>query len=156
MCPQEIFEGRNFQIKIIFFPSVCDFELMIFRILAKNVASVTKAAFYLSRLTFWKKNFFGEKEFNTFGFSGKKSQNFGLRVSRKKSWGNKFCIKKVIQTFFWIWERKIQTLTRKFSAELSEQHSTYPEVEIQEKNFWKYKVLRRSRTPSRCSRTFSE
>ena len=61
MCPQEIFEGKNFQIKIIFSPSVCDFELMIFRILAKNVASVTKAAFYLSRLTFCQKMFWRKR-----------------------------------------------------------------------------------------------
>ena len=61
MCPEEIFEGKNFQIKTLFSPSVCDFELMIFRILAENVASVTKAAFYLSRLTFCQKMFWRKR-----------------------------------------------------------------------------------------------
>ena len=67
---------------------------MIFRILAKNVANITKAAFYLSRLTFCQKNVFGEKEINTCGFSGNKSQNFGGKVSRRNFWGNKICKKK--------------------------------------------------------------
>ena len=107
---------------------------MIFRILAINVANITKASSHFSRLTFCQKNVFGENEFNTFGFSGQKSQNFRSKVSKRKFWQHKFCIKKVIPIIYWLWERTFQTFTQKFPAEVSEQHSTYPEDECQERN----------------------
>ena len=108
---------------------------MIFRILAKNVANITEASFHLSRLKFCREKCFGEKEFNTFGLSGENSQNFGSRESKRNFWGNNFCIKKVIRIIFWLWERTFQTFTQKFPAEVSEQHSTYPEDECQERKF---------------------
>ena len=77
--------------------------------------------------------------------------------SERTSWGNKKGRKKVIQTFFGLCERKIQTLTRKISAELSEQHCTYPEVEFQARNcFWKYRILQFSPTSRRVFRTVSD
>ena len=76
------------------------------------------------------KKCFGEKEFNTFGFSGKKSQNFTEKMSRRNFWGNKFCIKEVFQIIFWNWERKFQTFPQKFPAELSARHFTWPEDEF--------------------------
>ena len=85
---------------------------MIFRILTKNVPNVSKAAFYLSGPTICHKKCFGGKQINTFGFSGKKSQNFNGQVSRRNFWGNKLCIKEVIQIIFWIWERKFQTFSK--------------------------------------------
>ena len=48
-------------------------------------------------------------------------------VSRRKLWGNKTCIKELIQVIFWLWERKFQTFRQNLPAEPSEQHSTYPE-----------------------------
>ena len=66
---------------------------MIFRIPAKNVANITKDSFHFSRLTFCRKNVFGENEFNTCGFSGKKPQNFVGKMCTRNFWGNKFCKK---------------------------------------------------------------
>ena len=76
------------------------------------------------------KHCFGEQKLTTFGFSGKKSQNFGGNVSRRNFWGNTFCIKKVIEIIFWLWQRKFQTFPQKFPEELSERHSTYTEDEL--------------------------
>ena len=45
------------------------------------------------------KKSFGEKEFNTFGLSGKIYQNFGSRESKRYFWGNKFCIKSFFESF---------------------------------------------------------
>ena len=126
----EIFKGEKLPHQKKFLPSVSDFELLIFRILAKKVANITKAAFYLSRLRFCQKNV-SEKKKSTFSdFQGK---NFGGRLSKKNFWGNKFCMKKVIRIIYWLCERKFQTFPKKFTAELSKQHSTYPDDEIQEK-----------------------
>ena len=56
-------------------------------------------------------------------------------VSRRKFWGNKTCMKELIQVIFWHWERKFQAFNQNLPAELSEQHSTYPEDDFQE-NFY--------------------
>ena len=125
----EIFKRDKISHQKRFFSSVSDFELTIFRILTKNVAIITKAAFYMSRLTFCQKKGFGEIKFNVCGFSGKKSQNFGGKVSRRISEGTNFA-KKVIRNIQWLWERKFRTFPQKFPAELSERHSTYPKDEF--------------------------
>ena len=65
------------------------------------------------------KKCFREKEFNTWGFSGKKSQNFGGKVSWRNFWGNKFC-KKCNSNIYWFWERKFQTFLK--SSQQSCQH----------------------------------
>ena len=52
---------------------------MIFRILAKNVAHITKAAFYLSRVTFCQKNVLEKKNSTLADFQGK-----NLRISAGK------------------------------------------------------------------------
>ena len=52
---------------------------MIFKILAENVAKNTKAAFYLSRITFWQKKFLEKKNSTLAVFRGK-----NLRISARK------------------------------------------------------------------------
>ena len=75
----EIFEGEKLPHQKKFFPSVSDFELLILRILAKNVANITKAAFYLSRLTFCQKKVMQKKNSTLVDFQGK-----NLRFSAEK------------------------------------------------------------------------
>ena len=138
MCLEESFAGKNSEIKIIFLKSFREFELMIFRILAKNVANITKAAFYLSRLTFCQKNVLEKKNSTLAVFQGKTLISSVWKSLAEISEGTYFA-KKVIRIIYWIWERKFQTSLTKFPAELSKQHSTDPEDEFQERNcFWKY------------------
>ena len=142
MCPEELFEGKKFSKKNHFSPPVCNFELITFRILAKNVASVTNAAFYLSRVTFCQKNVLEEKNSTISHFQGINLRfSVGIVgmivkpsfwVSRRQFLGNNTCIKEFSQTIFWLWERKFQTFTQNLLAELSEQHFTFPEDEVQE------------------------
>ena len=62
------------------------------------------------------KHCFGEQKFNTFGFSGKKSQNFGGKVSRRNFWGNKFCIKKGNWIHFLNLEEKVSNSSTKLPS----------------------------------------
>ena len=88
---------------------------MIFRILAKNVANITKAALYLSRLTICQKKCFGEKEFNTCGFSGKISYKFGGKVSKTNFRGIKLCKKGNSNLFLTLGE-KVSNFSPKFPS----------------------------------------
>ena len=99
MCPEEFFEGKNCKIKVNFLHQLVNLSCWFSRFWRKNVANITKAAFYLSRLTFCYKKCFGEKEFNTCGFSGKKSQISGGKVSGRNFWGNNFCKKRYFESF---------------------------------------------------------
>ena len=126
---------------------------MIFRILAKNVANITKAAFYLFQTNILPKKCFREKEFNTWGFSGKKSQNFGGKMSRRIFWGNKFC-KKCNSNIYWLWERKFQTFPK--SSQQSCQHGILRLQRINSRNKRKYTVPWFSRTPRKPFWTLCE
>ena len=85
---------------------------MIFRILAKNVANITKASFHFSRLTFCQKKKFLEKMNSTLAdFQGK-----NIRISSGKCVqaifeGTNFA-KRGIRIIFWPWERKFQTFAK--------------------------------------------
>ena len=140
---------------------------MIFRILAKNVASVTKAAFYLSRLTFCQTKWFGEKDINTFGFPGKITSEFPWKivgmivkpsfwVSRRKLRGNKTCIKELIQFFFDFGREKYFKLLSKISQQSCQTAFYVSRGWIPGKLLWKNIVLRCSRTSNKNFRTFSE
>ena len=113
------------------------------------------------------KNCFGEKNSTISDFQGKNlrisvrncwhdCQTFLLSVQKKLLRKQKLH-KRVNSNHFWTLGEKVSNFYLKPpSRALSEQHSTYPEDEFQEKFFWKYIVLRRSRTPSSNFRTFSE
>ena len=51
----EFFEGEKLSHQENFFPSVSDFELMIFGLLFKKIGRPTKTALYVSRGVFWRK-----------------------------------------------------------------------------------------------------
>ena len=128
---------------------------MIFRILAKNIANITKAAFYLSRITFCQKIVLEKKNSTLAVFQGKKLRSSARKCLEEISEG-KILQKKVIRSIHWLWERKFQTFPRKFPAELSERHSTYPKDAIKDKKLWKYTVLWFSRTPRKTFWTLCE
>ena len=128
---------------------------MIFRILAKNVANITKAAFYLSRLTFCRKKCFGENEINTCGFSWKTSQTFGGKVYRRNLWGNKFC-KKGNSSHFLTLGKKVSNFSTKIARRAVITTFYVSRGRILGKKIWKYTVLWSSRTPRKTFWTLCE
>ena len=129
---------------------------MIFRILAKNVANITKAAFYLYRLTFCQKKVMEKKNSTLADFQGKNFRFSAEKCLEEFSEGQ-ILQKNVIRIIYWLWERKFQTFPQKIPAKLSERRSMYPEDEFQEINcFWKYRILQFPPTSRRTIRTVSD
>ena len=84
---------------------------MIFRILAKNVANINKAAVCLSRLTFCQKNVLERMNSTLADFQGKNRRISSGKCVQEISEGTNFA-KSVIRTIFWPWERKFQTFPK--------------------------------------------
>ena len=146
----DIFKGEKLSQQKKLFPSVSDFELMIFEFLVKKFGRLTKTALYVSRgdfrrekilklksffrisLWIWAVDFqdsgekrrkyhqscilpvqanillrkcFGEKEFNTCGFLGKKSQISGGKVSRRKFLREHFLQKRYFESIIVLGEK---------------------------------------------------
>ena len=86
---------------------------MIFRILAKNVADITKAAFYLSRLTFCQKNVLEKNKSTLALFQGKNLRVSPEKCLEKKFWGNKFWKKKGNSNHFLTLGEKVSNFSPK-------------------------------------------
>ena len=98
MCPEGIFEGKNSQIKIIFLHQFVNLSWWFSGYLAKNFANITKAAFYLSRLTFCQKNVLEKKNSTLADFQGKNLRISGEKCLEGISEGTNFA-KNVIRIF---------------------------------------------------------
>ena len=92
MCPEELFEGKNFQ-KISFFSISLWTCADDFQDSSEKCRKHHQSFIPLVQTNILPKKCFGENEFNTCGFSGKKSQNFVGKLWRRNFWGNKFCKK---------------------------------------------------------------
>ena len=156
MCPEEIFKRRNFRIKISFLNQFFNLSWWFSGSWRKIPQISPKLHSTCPDYRFVKKLFWS-KEFQHFQFFREKPQDFGGKVSKGYFWANKFCIYIVIRIIYWIWERKFQTFPKNLPAELSKQHSTYPEDEFRERNcFWKYRIPQFSPTWRRTFRTVSD
>ena len=147
----EIFEGEKLSHQKKIFHQFVSLSWW-FTGLGKELRSFIKAAFYVFGVTFCLKTVL-EKMFNSFAVSAENFSQFwreivelvvkhSFYVFTRKFCGKKNWRKKLFQIIFWLWERNFQTFTQKFLAELSKQHSAYPEDESQaRKCFWKYTIL---------------
>ena len=165
MCPEEIFQGKYLSNWNQFFSSVWEFELLIFRILAKNVANITKAAFYVSILTNCHNNVLVKKNSNVSDYQGKNLrflvrncwhdwQTFFLSVQRKIL-RKQNLHKRVNHNHFLtlghkVWNLYLKPPSRAVRTAFYVSRGWFPGF------FLEYIVLRRSRTPSSKIRTFSE
>ena len=82
MCPEEVFEGKTFRLKSFFSISLWNW-VDDFQDSGGKCRKYHQSCILPVRANILPKKGLGEKEFNTCGFSGKKSQNFGGRVSRR-------------------------------------------------------------------------
>ena len=92
MCPEEIFEGKKFQTKIIFLHQFLNLSWW-FSGFWRKMSQISPNSILPVQTNILPKKCFGENEFNLCGFSGEKSQTFGGEVSRRNFWGYKFCKK---------------------------------------------------------------
>ena len=121
----------------------------------------------MSRLTFCKKSF-GENEFNTIRFSGKKSQNFGenlvafvrqtfLLSVLKKFLREQFLHKKVNSNHFLLLAEKVSNFSSKVpSSAVKTAFNVSGGWNPGKKCFWKYGILQFSPTSRRTFRTVSD
>ena len=152
MCPEETFEGKNLSILNHFSPSVCDFELLIFRILSKKGASVTKAAFYLSRLTFCRKNVLEKKNSTLSDFQGKTRRLSAGKCLEEISEGTNFSLKSNSNHFLTLGE-KVSNFSPKVPSRAVRTAFYVYRGWILRNKFWKYTILWFSRTLSKSFRT---
>ena len=105
------------------FPSISDFELLIFRLVAEKIGIVFKAAFYVSGGNFCSKTVSERKKtFFIFGFSAVKYRIFFWRsgmvvklpveISRRTSGGNEIWRKKDNSNQFSIFREKVSNFCK--------------------------------------------
>ena len=137
-CPEELFEEKkNFELKSVFSISLWiwadDFQDS-----DEKCRKYHQSCILTVRTNIFPKKMFWRNTSQHFRISRKKIsvspwEIFGMIdkpsfwVSRRKLWGNKTCIKELIQVIFWLWEKKFQTFSQNIPVEPSKQHSTYPE-----------------------------
>ena len=113
---------------------------MIFRILAKNGANITKASFHFSRLTFCQKKSFWRKWIQHLRIFREKISEFRRESVYKQFLREQILQKGVFESFF-DRGRESFKLSQKFAAELSWRQPTYPKDEFLEKNLEVYSSL---------------
>ena len=128
MCPEATFEGKNFQIKIISLHLFVNLS-WCFSGFWQKCRKYHQSGVLLVETNILPKNYFGEIEFNTCGFSGETLKTSAGKCLEESSEITNFA-EKIIRIIYWLWERKFQTFPQKFPAELSERHFTYPKNEF--------------------------